>query len=221
MEGYSGNEPLLATFAPTAIVMAPHAQSLDELGATLGPYLVDADGPNVELSAIKAEHVELAAIGNAISIDFELRIDKKRDGMSLHDMTAITELLVDDHVVAMIAGRYHVPRALETRDVPTATTPGALAALLADPSAAAKVARSDIVVTTPEKRAVGSAALVALASLPAMTIHAAREVHDGSWGFVQAHLDRSDHTRLVGQLIAFRDTPTGPWKIVSLHVDGV
>lgn len=49
----------------------------------------------------------------------------------------------------------------------------------------------------------------------------AREVHGDTWGFVQAHLDRPDHTRLVGLLIAFRATPAGPWTVVSLHVDGV
>ncbi|HEX4418082.1 MAG TPA: hypothetical protein VH165_09305 [Kofleriaceae bacterium] len=220
MEGYTGNEPLLATFAPTAIVIAPHATTLEGLGATLGRYLVDADGSNVQVGAITAEHVELAAIGVAISIDFELGIDKTRDGIAVHDTTPITELLVGDSVVAMIAGRFQVPRAVEARDVPTATAPADLAALLASPAAAAKAARADLVVTTPEKRAVGAAALAALATLPVMTIHAAREIQDGNWGFVQAHLDGPDHTRLVGQLIAFRDTPNSAWAIVSLHVDG-
>jgi hypothetical protein len=219
---------LLSTFEPSIVFLAPSGRSYANF-ASITEHILGLN-PHDEFIGARIDHLVATGNEDAIAVQFTVIADKKRWEEPIGDEVAeieISELFTAaSHwkAVAYAGGALGVMHGGQpSPQLPDATAPGPLTALLVAPADAADALRADpgVGVVSPGERASGNvAARALLAKLPTMTVHdRPREVHGATWGFVQAHLDMMGPTggtlRISGQLVAMLEH--GRWSVVSVH----
>jgi hypothetical protein len=222
---------LVASFRPDAVVLVPDPRLAS--GPNVGLRdAIDQTGPQDSVKKIALGKV--VAGGNATAVWLNATIDIT---VGKPRTVRVTELMAapDWKVVAAAFTDSRSPNMMDSAPdaVPSATSAGVLAPLLAKPGDLDAAIGSDpglaVFGTDAKEIAFGAEAahkmLTGWNSLPLSVEGAPREVREASWGYAQANVnwnkpgDRAP-TRLSAMLIAVPG-PDGKWSVVAASYSGL